>query len=276
MLKLRHQFGRPRVVEAGWGEDPVYYFYYADVCEDPISKLHHVTFYYDYGGTSGSRGILVWSIDPTTGTPQLEYDDSGGGASGTVDANGTCLWRMEQERQAIWAFAMADLNRGRDFWRWHFSESDPRHRTVDSADNCAWFPRKPLGGGYLSWNPLKIVAIEHAEHADEASRETWEAVKVTAYGDDWSCKSKGIVLLHDKRTGTWRAIDAFSTSCGEWGDGAWGEMFIEGDSMFAEMYCGPHSARSWNSNPHAKVAINLRTRELTFFSGWTADSFKKN
>ena len=261
--RLRHQFG-----SSAWVGSSVRYFGFG-VCSDPVSGFDHVTVFSDSGGTGGSRSNGAWSVDPNSGYVHEEYFDPGSGLE-AVDGDGTCTWRQKRESQEIWESALADLGKARDFWDHYFGlTGSPR-----IGESIQLLTGEVSTEAVQEWLPvlesLEIIQIDHADYADEDTRGAWEVVKLTAYWDS-SCKRTGVLLLHEKRTGIWRAIDRFGSRCGEWDDGSLSGMLVQGDRMLATFNCGIKSARAcFDIIPPSplhlnavRVEVELRTNALT-------------
>ena len=168
---------------------------FVGTCRHPVSGRDHALIYAISGAYIGF--VQVWSVDPATQNPVRDYFEIWGdrllegiGLERLVAADGSCLWQDRRKGLKIFADAMSDLRVGREIYFRDVSELPTR--IVPRAVVHKWL--KALDG---------IAKFEGAVYAGDADRAAWKIVQV--YGV-WRYEAEGVVLLLDRKTGTWRAI----------------------------------------------------------------------
>ena len=110
---------------------------------------------------------------------------------------------------------MSDLRVGREINPRGVSELPTR--IVPAAIVRKWL--KALDG---------VARLEGAVYAGDADRAAWRVVQV--YGV-WDCDAEGVVLLLDRRTGSWRAIYDVPSGCSKVLSFSLGDMVIRDNRL---------------------------------------------
>ena len=230
------------------------------VCRDPVSGRDHAVFLTVAGASSST--IQVWGVDPVSAALKPLYTEWWGdmeshdtdrwGLDRLIAEDGTCLWRNRQEARATVKAAMVALRvRAEENVEpgWTFPVTLPtREIPAETARN--WL--RSLEG------TASTAILEGAVYADDASRASWrvvQALSTTQY--EW----EGVILLLDRRAGTWQAIYDVSLDYPMLG------MVVEGDHLFAAICV----ASCYDGHGYAgdaeydTLAVDLRTMRATRF-----------
>ena len=195
-VRLRHQFERSAMIESVGSE---LYFGFEGSCTDPVTGFDHLVFHHDSGGTGGWRAKEVWSIDPETGIPYVEFpwfDHPGG----QIVSKGTCLWRTVQSERRAFDSAMTELRLG-----------DPADLGESEKLLARSVPAATVRNALVSLQDLSMVGMTGAHYEDDYSRRSWRVVRVEWITDGIQSK-EGLVLVHDRRRGVWRTVYEFNDS----------------------------------------------------------------
>ena len=210
---------------------------FVTTCRHPVSGRDHALLYAISGAYLSYAEI--WSVDPATGNPVRDYDEvwgdlqfEGPALEPLVAADGSCRWQDRKKGRKLFHDAMSDLRVGRELHLRRVAKLlraggklDPRRvaelptRVVQPAAVHKWL--KALDG---------IARIEGAVYASDADREAWRVVQVHGV---WNCDAEGVVLLLDRRTGTWTSIYDVSSGCSKVLSFPLRHMVIKDNRLFA-------------------------------------------
>lgn len=244
-----------------WNSDEGFSF--RALCSDPVTGLDHAMFYRNPGGRSptpvvsmyydAAGGTLVEGFsdqaDPDFHeyvTPAMQEVAPRTSASGRA-ADGTCRWRNKKEAHDTLESAMSALRVG---------------KSPDLGDGA--LPRTfalpvrtlPAVHGWLTALD-GIAAFEGAVYADRAARESWFIVQVMGATPQ---NREGVVLLLDRREGTWRTIYDVAEGNYMIDNFYMRGMVVEGDRLFAGM-CTSCEGQGWAG--YSALVIDLRTHRAT-------------
>lgn len=237
------QFENGSLVRIGVGWD---YASYVLACRDPATGLDQVVIHVAAGQ---QHAIQVWSVEPATGTPVRLYKEAWGEGGGrtrdllsTVD--GTCRWREREKAHLTFQAAMNALRVGASLKGEGPTFVLPRRR-IPPREARRWL--KIL-------NTFKeLIDIKGVIYADEAGRSSWRVVQVLG---PRLCDG-GLVLLLDRRQGSWQTIYDVPSECSKTSSHVRG-MVVKGGQLFVSI-C--FDCYGWGLF-HDRV-INLRTLRTT-------------
>lgn len=228
------------------------------LCRDPESGRENAVFLTTAGASSTT--IEVWGVVPPSiaakplymeGWGDIEASDADSwGLDRLISQDGACLWRNRQEARATVKSAMTALR------------VDADHNVVPGWMVPATLPMREVPAeAARTWlisleNAATAAILEGAVYADSADWNTWRVVQVlstTLY--EW----EGVILLLERRTGTWQAMLDVSLDYPMLG------MVVKGDRLFAAVCV----ALCYDGNGYAgdaeyeTLVIDLRTKRAT-------------
>ena len=172
------------------------------VCRDPVTGLDHALVH----TTSGQyMTIQFWSVNPDSGEVKREYQEAWYEINygpvedrALLDADGRCLWRDRQQGHAVFQNVLSALRVGQD--------ADPPFpegagRVLPVREISAETARQQLLA--LDAVQPRMVKFGAPVYADEAGRAAWRVIQMTG---TVLYDARGVVLVEDRRTGTWRAL----------------------------------------------------------------------
>lgn len=176
------------------------------VCRDPVTGLDHVLIHF----TSGSYlEVQFWSVNPASGGMKQEYEEAWYDYQDDfnipyrhllVDAAGRCLWRERQQGRAVFRRALSALRVGQDATPL-LLQDDATALPVPVRE----IPTEVVRQHLLALDAMqpRMVEFGGAVYADEAGRVAWRVIQMTGTVVN---DAGGVVLVEDRRTGTWRAL----------------------------------------------------------------------
>ena len=218
---LQHEAG-PRI---GAEELLVDYASFEGICRDPESGLDHAMVCRAAGNAFSE--LSFWSVDPVLKLPVMEYGENWHNFGvEEVAADGSCLWRARKKTYELFQQAMSVLYAGDGL------------RNEDGVLE-ALSPRHLSPEIVVKW----LLALEaadpsvvHFEAPRYASRQDWDSWTVILLRESRMTRDSGVVLVLDRKEGTWQAIYNFE-------DHAMNNMFVSRDTLFADLRSYWHGAR---------------------------------
>ena len=227
------------------------YASFEGVCRDPETGLDHAIV---LKGSGQYFDIQIWSVDSASGNPILLHSEGWGdsvyppgyewGLDLLMAKDGACRWRERQDADKSFKAGMAALRIG---------------TTVEANEREIDLPTRPLPAAAVRhWlAALKNAAtFEGAVYADGLGRDSWLVVQVLG---KTLCDAPGVVLVLDRRAGSWRTIYDVPSGCSKTLNYPLRGMVVKGDRLFASI-C--KECDSWGL--YNDYAIDLRSYRATF------------
>ena len=171
------------------------------VCRDPVTGLDHALILWSAGHY---YKVEFWSVVPAGGGMKREYSEAWdeslrGSRHLLAGADNTCLWRERQKGREVFQRALSALRVGKEA---ALSLQEGETATLPVRD----IPSEVVTQQLLALDAVqpKVALFGTAAYADEAGRAAWRVIQVAGTRRDED--ALGVVLVADRRTGTWRAL----------------------------------------------------------------------
>ena len=252
-----------------WISDDYFHFSFRGLCSDPVTGLDHAMFYRSPGAASRTSVVSMY-YDPASGTlvegfsdeadpdfhehvtPAMQKASPRTNTSGRA-ADGTCRWRNKKEAHETLESAMSALRIGKS----PDLGDGPLPRTF--ALPVRTLPTRTV---HRWLTALEGIAVfEGAVYADNAARDSWFIVQAMG-ATPWA--NGGVVLLLDRREGTWRTIYDLPEGNSMSMSFPMRRMVVKGDRLFAAI-CTMCEGYGWGG--YSTLAIDLRTHRATVLRG---------
>ena len=178
--------------------------------EGPARHAHHLRVYLGENPARLSPALLCrprFLYMPSSGKVKQAYEEAGYPLNDDltienrdllVDAAGRCLWRERQQGRAVFQRALSALRVGQD--------ATP----LLLEDDATALPVREIPTEVVRQQLLALDAVRPrvaefggVAYADEAGRAAWRVIQMTG---TMFYDAPGVVLVEDRRAGTWRAL----------------------------------------------------------------------
>ena len=228
---------------------------FAGLCRDPVSGRDHVRVALRSGGSGVISALEYWSVHPATQQLTLEYSQNHlySESEARVAADSQCQWRQQKAARAVFDAAMAALRTGIELEEAALDIAVGDSLTLPTRLLSAATVRHWLAA--LRTQAGAFARIEILDVSDGPPAPRWRIVQILGREQ---CRAPGVVLVHDPRSGQWRALYAVHTGCTKTDNYPLLDMVLTGDTLLASACI---RCRHWG--PYGAFAIDLKTHRIT-------------